>query len=910
MNDKRSLERRQMRVKNIFLAASLLVPGFLSGAAVMTEDVKIQGQYLNLVISPQTWGSAKEFVFPALGVNYAGEGGLVQEGFGVGNMYVPNRRLNEKLEKIDSASHPTLQYSYDCDGPNIKGLRVTRVMEASPDEASLLVHWSVENKGTEAQWVAPWVRNPVSPGGSLDPSDRVDIPTFAGVRHVNMTAYYPASRNWAAVTDTAACVSVCGVFNADQTHSFLAVWDPDTKRCGFQAAYIPTMLKPGDVWKTAYRLNLARGLKHVDFATDELSAQIDYQSGKLVLLLSSVKKIDGLQIHSSVIAGNGQIWKMPAKAFNIDPNIVVRSTYNWTAPSDGAYEFMAGITSGKTEQYKLGKDTASPHGGIDTQFFVGAPKMNWMDPWTDAPLALNHGARTLKRSLATAGETAIWIENSLEKIFREDNVVSDGRIDNTARISLARNERESFQVIMRPPKGKDLTKVTCKVESLVNDETGASIKSSDIRAYVVGYCPVRVPSYFEGPTGDWPDPLLPMASFTTPGGCCTPIWITVYARPDLPAGKYVGNVVLSYPQSDPITLRVEAVVYGFALPTTPSLKTDFGFRADMAAESSKAKGCKLSSDALTARYAEDALEHRVTLREPFQFPAPSTDYSAQLTKCAPKAKDGLARGATTFAVPSGLSGSMDQLEKADAFVVGNNLRNRAFCPLADNPEPSTHEALAQKLQVWHATAPDIPSLVASFGMQPFLPEGPVIWSVHTQMLDTPNNKPILDRISSGGEVWWYVNRFPARPYANFLLDFAGMEHRILFWQTWALGVRGMQYWCVNYCEKWRDPYAGLTDVTPVNGDGLLVYPGADGPVDSIRWEIIRDGIEDYDYLRILADRVKKLEASGGNAALVARAKQALNLKEIVPDLTSFPRDSKPLLNKRDEIARMIVEIGG
>ena len=890
-------------------------------AATTAEDLTIEGQYLKVVISPQTWGSARGFVLPAVGVNYAGEGGLIQEGFGVGSAYVPNRRLNDVMETVEpGGDHPprrlptvqpptVVRYSYDCDGPNIKGLHITRTMEAFPNEASLLVRWKVENKGTESQWIAPWVRNPVLPGGAFDAADRVDVPTLAGVKHLNTTGYHPASRNWAAVTDPTAGVSVYGVFNADQTHSFLAVWDSETKRCGFQTAFIPRFLKAGETWETAYRLNAVRGLKHVDFATDELAAQIDYQPGKLVLLLSAVKSLQGLQIHASVRAENGRVWKLPPKAFNIDPTIVVRSTYEWTAPGDGAYDLMAELTLGKEERLQLGKTTASPHGGIDTQFVVGTRKTKWMEPWTDAPLALTHGSRTLKRSLATAGETAIWIESPLEKIFRSDTVVSDGRIDATARISMARNERESFQVVLRPPKDRDLGEVSLKMSSLINDETGSIIEAGNVRAYNVGYSPVRIPSFFEGPTGDWPDPITPFKPFTAPGGRCTSLWFTVYAPLNVPPGKYAGDLVLSLPQSDPIDLKIEATVYDFDLPVTPALKTDFGFRRDMAIDGAKAKGCALSAQDLVARYVSDALDHRVTLREPLEFPPPAADYAAELNKYAPRLKDSLARGASTFAVPAGLLDAPGQLEKADAFVVGRKIETRAFCPIASNPAPSEHDALAERLKSWHALAPDIPLAVSSFGIQPFLPQGPSIWSVHTQMLDTPNNAPILDRIQQGGEVWWYVNRFPSRPYGNFLVDFAGIEHRILFWQTYALGIRGFQYWCVNYCEKGRDPYSGLTDVTPVNGDGFLVYPGPDGPVDSIRWEIIRDGIEDYDYLRILTDRINKIETAGSNQVLLEKARQVLNFKALVPDLVAFSRDPKALYDKREEIARMIVELG-
>jgi hypothetical protein len=881
-----------------------------ASAAVIAEDATVQGAYLRVVISPNRGGTVTEYGLTALTGNYAGEGGLAQEGFGVASYYVPGRRLNEKLETVENVVDRTvLTYSYDCDGPNIRGLHVTRTMEPLPNEASLLVRWKIENQGDGRHWVAPWVRNPVAPGGKFSPAARIDVPTLSGIRHVNRTGFNPASRNWIAVTDPSANVTVYGIFNADTTHSFLAVWDEEKQRCGFQTAFVPRLMNPGDVWETTYRINAVRGLKHVDFATDELAAQLDYQPGKLLLLLSAVKPLVGLQIHASVVAENGRVRRLPARAFSIDPNIVVRSTYDWTAPGDGTYEFMAQLTRGKDERLNLGKDTAPPHGGIDTQFVVGSPRTIRMEPWTDAPFALERGARTLKRPMACTGDTAVWIESSLEKIFHEDVPEPDGAIDPTARIQLARNERESFQVVLRPPKDTDLHDVACQVEGLVNRQSGAILDTACIEVSNVAYCPIRIPSYFEGPTGDWPDALPPFKPFTARGGQCNPIWFTVYAPPNAPPGVYAGALTVTSTESEPIRLTIEATVYDFDLPVTPGLKTDFGFRPQLAFEGAKAKGCVLPPQELAARYVANALDHRVTLREPGQLPAPSADYTAELRQSEPRLKDLLARGATTFSVPASLLDSMGQLQKANAFVGTSKLKDRVFCPIADEPIPPEWPKLTERMDLWRTSAPDIPLMVTTFGMQPFLPEAVGIWAVHLPILDTVNNRAVLDRVQQGREVWWYVNHSPPRPYGNLFIDFAGIEHRILFWQTWVLGIRGFHYWCVNYCEKDRDPYADQVDVTPVNGDGFLVYPGPNGPVNSIRWEIIRDGIEDYDYLTILTARLRKAQERGASPALIDRAAEALNLKSLVPDLVSFSRDPKVLATKRDQIARAIVDLG-
>ena len=96
-------------------------------------------------------------------------------------------------------------------------------------------------------------------------------------------------------------------------------------------------------------------------------------------------------------------------------------------------------------------------------------------------------------------------------------------------------------------------------------------------------------------------------------------------------------------------------------------------------------------------------------------------------------------------------------------------------------------------------------------------------------------------------------------------------------------------------------------VTPANGDGFLVYPGPNGPVNSIRWEVIRDGIEDYDYLVLFRDLMKKAEQAN-NAALLQQARDAYNLKDVVPDLVTYPRDPNVLLARREAIAKAIVEM--
>jgi hypothetical protein len=696
--------------------------------------------------------------------------------------------MNEKMGILQQfQDHPVLQYTYDCDGPNINGLTVTRIMEPMLDESSIRVQWKVRNKGKGDVYAAPWVRSEAIPGGKLDAQDRIDAPTLKGIRRIERTGYHPAVRNWIAATDPNTKETVYTVFNADQLHSFYANPDP-INGYSIQAAFVPRLFKPGDTWETTYRVNIVRGLSHIDFGSEELAVQLDYTPGKLDVRLVPVKPLPALRIEASIRAKDGKVFPLPARQFTATPDKVVVASYDWTAPADGAYEFLAQVMQGD-KPYPLNKEMAPPHNGIDTQFVAGKPEVVSLEAWTDAPYALDRGTRKAKRDLAVAGDSPIWFESSLDKVSRKDVPDPSGKVQPRVQLGLAANERESFQLVMRPAEGKQLTNVSVRVGDL-EGPGGAKIAASNVSVYNVRYYPVRVPSHFEGPTGEWPDALAPFQPFNARGGETTPVWFTVYAPAGTRPGLYSGTLELESDEQGLVELGVEATVYGFELPITPALKTDFGFNREAAVEWAKRLGYKGSEDDLVAAYVTNALEHRVTLREGAQFPAESADYAKSLKAYASRLEQLLERGATTFAVPPSLLETPEQLKLANAFVAEHKLQGRAFCPIANEPPPPAWPRLSQRMQDWNILAPNIPLMVTTSGVEPYLPEMGGIWGVHLQMLDTLNNEPILARLKEGKEVWPLVNGFPPRPYANFFIDFQSIEHRMLFWQIWALGMNG------------------------------------------------------------------------------------------------------------------------
>ena len=78
------------------------------------------------------------------------------------------------------------------------------------------------------------------------------------------------------------------------------------------------------------------------------------------------------------------------------------------------------------------------------------------------------------------------------------------------------------------------------------------------------------------------------------------------------------------------------------------------------------------------------------------------------------------------------------------------------------------------------------------------------------------------------------------------------------------------------------------------GDPWIVYPGDDGPLDSIRFEAMRDGIDDHELLSQLAERD-------------AASAQAIARKHIL-DFDKYETDPRVFRKTRSELLRKVSAI--
>lgn len=121
-------------------------------------------------------------------------------------------------------------------------------------------------------------------------------------------------------------------------------------------------------------------------------------------------------------------------------------------------------------------------------------------------------------------------------------------------------------------------------------------------------------------------------------------------------------------------------------------------------------------------------------------------------------------------------------------------------------------------------------------------------------------------IADGDELWTYFCWEPTKPYANWLATCDYTEMQISIWQTYQVHATGVLYFSANEWNTYVYKDLGTTQTMgspKAQGDGILFYPGcindSYSPISSLRLEIVRDGIEDYEYLSMLEDIIGRNE---------------------------------------------------
>jgi hypothetical protein len=122
-------------------------------------------------------------------------------------------------------------------------------------------------------------------------------------------------------------------------------------------------------------------------------------------------------------------------------------------------------------------------------------------------------------------------------------------------------------------------------------------------------------------------------------------------------------------------------------------------------------------------------------------------------------------------------------------------------------------------------------------------------------------------LALGGDLWSYQALVQGRRTPSWQLDFPVTHYRVLGgFLNASQGVTGLLYWAVDRWQRdpWTDPTYVHTTSCCYPGDGTLVYPGRPagvvGVVPSVRLAMVRDGMDDFDYVALLRARGLGAEA--------------------------------------------------
>lgn len=475
--------------------------------------------------------------------------------------------------------------------------------------------------------------------------------------------------------------------------------------------------------------------------------------------------------------------------------------------------------------------------------------------------------------------------------------------------------------------------VDVSVGNLVSS-TGEILPASAIQWFQVGYIYVDQfsasyhPDVVSRQPGWWPDALLPVSRVHLLPDFTQSVWFTVRAPSGRTAGTYRGTCRLQ-PQGLPAgDVKVTVTVYDFALsPGAGHFKNTFAL---MDGYMEQIYGKPLSST-LRRNYGRYLLEHRLNPDDISRTDLPDLSdllyYRSLGMNCFNVRNLVEPRGTLPWRCTSPSSwftetNKQQLIAELDAYFDQlSQYPSLKACAYIHGFDEQSVEEYGAIISDWFGTVQDrwqVPTLTTAklhhdaaemqnlnvSWMCPILHDASYFDEWRYKMLPAET----VRQTSEDLQVWGYTCISSAYPMANCEATNWLIEPRIMGWQFFHEKMDGFLYWGLNI--GWGD--GPNTAIRPdheapllawsiaagaaypgIYGDGRLLYAGVEGPIGSIRLENLRDGLEDYEYLWMLA------QALGDNEAVRAQC------QGVVASLEHFTRNPQTLYDYREAIARQL-----
>ncbi len=533
----------------------------------------------------------------------------------------------------------------------------------------------------------------------------------------------------------------------------------------------------------------------------------------------------------------------------------------------------------------------------------------------------------------------IWPGRPLERIYR-DSSPNERLMGKPLELSCARNEYEGCMFGVRA--NVNVHELKLEASDLVSEID--QIIKDNVRLSFVGSIPVRrntpdtpMEELERIAPFDVPDPLLDVEVINVNKGETQPCYFSVYVPRDVAPGDYHGSIKISS-EEDEDSLDVILHVYPITLPDRRSLYVTNWFSVERIAS---AHGVELWSEEfwmVFERWIALMAEHRQnvfwvpldTIRIFAEGDGYKFDFSLFDRYVELLFKYGADRIEIThvshfkrwggrevvfreFKVigPDGRVRSEDGsrvlphlLPALERHLEEKGWLERAMIHVADEPTEDGLESWIKASEFVHRYAPRIKRIdaVETVGFNGSLE----VW-VPTLHHFNDWMDEYLKAMREGHEIWFYTCCNPTGRYPNRFLDYPLLKTRILHWINYAYGLKGYLHWGFNW---WREDPFGEPNPKLPPGDTHIAYPGKEGPLSSLRLEAMRDGLEDYEYLKLLEEEIVKVKARlGGKALEEPFERRALEIcRRAVPSITDYVRDPSSLMKIREDIVKEILQV--
>jgi hypothetical protein len=491
--------------------------------------------------------------------------------------------------------------------------------------------------------------------------------------------------------------------------------------------------------------------------------------------------------------------------------------------------------------------------------------------------------------------TDCWLADSLHRICPRSAPEPRREI----RLELLRGERGSFQIACRT--AEQPVTIEARVEAPVGIRT---------RVRRIGYVPLPhidtgLPADaiegLEHLPGFVPDPLLPDVSVHAGPFETNSFWVSLSVDADCPPGSYEIEASLSGPGGELARFPVRVTVHSAAIPERRDFPVTNWFYANALFDWYGTDGFDERFWRLLDPYFANLVEHgQDTIYSPIF--TPPLDGEKRPTQLVGVEREGdrytfdwsLVRRWIATAKAAGLarfewSHLVSQWGAAQAIAIytgHGETGERLWAPATPATSKTYRSFLSQFLPAFEACLRAERVLEASFfhlsdephgadhieqyraaremvrDIAPWMPVMDALSDVtyaEKGLIDLPVALlPAVPAFRAGGfPVWAYYCNQPRGHYLNRFLETPLSTIRMTGWLLYASGAGGFLNWAYNSWYGWHsldliDPFL-VTDagVWPrwTYGDPFVVYPGPDGPLDSIRWAIFAESLQDYAILQ-------------------------------------------------------------